>query len=94
MLEEIINLVVKNPTDENKEKYFTVLNQEEHRLLKEAYELPPKSQEFFNQRSRAFTLRRDSAFRLINRWLKEHDSMENCPVSYRDTLNIPFQEIK
>lgn len=94
ILEEIIDLVVENPTEENKNQYFIVLNQEEHRLLEEAHEQPPKSREFFELRSKAFTLRRDSAFKLINRWLKKHDSMENCPVSYRDTLNIPFQEIK
>lgn len=94
MLDEIIDLVVENPTEENKQHYFTILNQEEHRLLEEAHEQPPKSREFFHQRSRAFSLRRESATKLINKWVKKHSSMKDCPVSYRDTLNIPFQEIK
>lgn len=94
MLEEIIDTVVENPTEENKEQYFIILNQEERRLLEEAYEEQPKTREFFEKRSKAFSIRRESAAKLINRWLKKHNSMEGCPVSYRDTLNIPFQEIK
>ena len=94
MLDEIINSLVENPTEENKNQYFTAVNQEEHRLLKEAHESPPKSTEFFSQRSKAFSLRRESAMKLISKWVAKYGSTENSPVSYADTLNIPFQTIK
>lgn len=94
MLEELIDALVENPTEENKNQYFSAVNQEEHRLLKEAYGKPLKSREFFAQRSRAFSLRRESAMKLINKWVAKYGSTENSPVSYADTLNIPFQQIK
>ena len=94
MLEELIDDLVENPTEENKNRYFTAVNQEEHRLLKEAHEQLPKSREFFAQRSRAFAIRRESAMKLISKWVAKYGSTENSPVSYADTLNIPFQTIK
>lgn len=94
MLEELIDALVENPTEENKNQYFIAINEEEHRLLKKAHEHPLKSREFFAQRSRAFAIRRESAMRLISKWVAKYGSTENSPVSYADTLNIPFQQIK
>jgi hypothetical protein len=45
-------------------------------------------------RSKAFTYKKTTAMKMITAWLKKHETTENCPNSYQDTLNIPFQQIK
>lgn len=90
MIEELI----KNPSDENKQKYLDFVNQKEYDLIVEAHKFPPKSQEFFDKKREAFAFRGESARILLNRWVAVYGTTENCPVSYADTLNMPFQQIK
>jgi hypothetical protein len=45
-------------------------------------------------RSKAFMYKKTVAAKMITAWLKKHESTENCPNTYQDTLNIPFQQIK
>ena len=42
----------------------------------------------------AFSYRRTSAIAFINNWIQKYGSTENSPITYADTLNIPFQSIK
>lgn len=94
MIENLIQDLVKNPTEENKENYLIFINQMEYSLLEEAETFPLKSQEYFNKRTKAFSYRRECATMLLNSWVAAYGSTLNCPVSYADTLNIPFQQIK
>lgn len=43
---------------------------------------------------RTFAYPRNTAGIFLKKWTEKHPTTERCPVSYRDTLNIPFQEIK
>lgn len=43
---------------------------------------------------RAFEYPKEMAQKMINQWNKTHKSREFCPVSYQDTLHIPFQKIE
>jgi hypothetical protein len=94
MIENLIETLVKNPTEESKENYLKFVNEMEYSLLQNAEELPFKSQEYFNKRTEAFAYRRKCAMMLLNSWVATHGSTNNCPVSYADTLNIPFQQIR
>jgi hypothetical protein len=94
MIQELIQNLVNDPTEENKENYFQFVNHQEYSLLEDAHALPPKSWESFDKRKEAFAFRRNCAIMLLNCWVATHGSSENCPVSYADTLNIPFQQIK
>jgi hypothetical protein len=93
MIEELINQVITNPTEKSKQDYLNFVNQTEYNLLVEAESYPNKSQEHFNKRREAFTYRRNSAMSLITQWVKQYKTSEGCPVSYADTLIIPFQKI-
>lgn len=44
--------------------------------------------------TKAFAYSKEAAARFLQKWTEKHPSTQNCPVSYRDTLNLPFQEIK
>jgi hypothetical protein len=90
MIEELI----ENPSEENKQKYLDFVNQKEYDLILEAHKFPPKSQEFFDKKREAFTFKRESAKILLNQWVAVYGTTENCPVSYADTLIIPFQKIQ
>ena len=94
MIDELIEILVKEPTDEHKDKYLKFVNEMEYSLLQDAETLPFKSQGYFNKRREAFAYRRECAIMLLRKWVATYDSTENCPVSYVDTLNIPFQQIK
>jgi hypothetical protein len=94
MIEELIESLVKNPTEELKETYLNFVNTTEYSLLEDAETLPFKSQEYFDKRKQAFAYRRECAMILLNSWVSAHGSTEFCPVSYADTLIIPFQQIK
>ncbi len=94
MIKELIQTLVETPTEENKENYLKFVNEMEYFLLNEAESLPYKSQEYFNKRTEAFAYRRECAKMLLNCWVSFYASTESCPVSYADTLNIPFQQIK
>lgn len=94
MIEELIETLVADPTEENKQNYLDFVNREEYSLLKQAETFPFKSQEYFDKRRQAFAYRRESAMSLLNSWISTYGSTDYCPVSYADTLIIPFQQIK
>jgi hypothetical protein len=94
MIEELIQTLVEAPTEENKENYFKFVNDMEYSLLQDAETFPFKSQEYFDKRKQAFAYRRECAMILLSKWVATYGSTKNCPVSYADTLNIPFQQIK
>lgn len=94
VIEEFIENLVKNPTEEEKLNYFSFVNEMEYSLLEDAETFPFKSQEYFDKRRQAFAYRRECAMMLMNKWVAAYGSTENCPMSYADTLNIPFQSIK
>ena len=94
MIDEFIDTLVKDPTDETKQNYLRFVNEMEYSLLEDAEAFPFKSQEYFDKRRQAFAYRRECAMMLLNKWVATHGSSQSCPVSYADTLNIPFQTIK
>lgn len=94
VIEKIIQNLVKFPTDENKKEYFDFVNQMEYSLLVDAETIPFKSKEYFEKRNEAFAYRRKCDIMLLNSWVSLYESTENCPVSYRDTLLLPFKQIK
>lgn len=94
MIDELIQILVEDPTEENTQNYLKFINQMEYSLLQDAETLPFKSREYFDKRKQAFAYRRECAMMLLNKWVATYGSSENCPVSYADTLNIPFQQIK
>ena len=94
MIEQLIQNLVKFPTEENKKSYFQFVSEIEYSLLQDSEKLPFKSQEYFDKRKQAFAYRRECAIMLINSWIATYGSIEDAPVSYADTLIIPFQKIK
>jgi hypothetical protein len=94
MIDQLIETLVKEPTDEHKDNYLKFINEMEYSLLQDAEAFPFKSQEYFDKRKQAFAYRRECAMILLSKWVATCGSTENCPVSYTDTLNIPFQQIK
>jgi len=94
VIEELIETLVKDPTEENKQNYLGFVNEMEYSLLEDAETFPFKSQEYFDKRRQAFAYRRESAMLLLNSWISTYGSTDSCPVSYADTLIIPFQQIK
>lgn len=94
MIEEYIENLVKEPSDENKQKFLDFITEVEFSLLEDASTLVPKSPEFFEKRREAFAYRRECAKILLNRWVSEYGSTNGCPLTYADTLIIPFQQIK
>jgi hypothetical protein len=94
MIQDFIKNLVENPTEENKQNYLKFVNEIEYSLLEDAETLPFKSHEYFEKRKQAFAYRRECAIILLKDWISTHGSTENCPVSYADTLNVPFQQIK
>jgi hypothetical protein len=93
-IEKLIDDLVKHPTDEHKETYLKFVNEMEYSLLQDAETLPFRSQEYFDKRKQAFAYRRECAMIVLQRWVSTYGSTEGCVVSYADTLNIPFQQIK
>jgi hypothetical protein len=94
MIEDLIQTLVETPTEENKENYFKFVNKMEYSLLQDAEAFPFRSQEYFDKRKRAFAYRRECAIIVLQRWVSTYGSTEGCVVSYADTLNIPFQQIR
>jgi hypothetical protein len=94
MIEELIESLIKNPTEELKETYLNFVNTTEYSLLEDAETLPFRSPEYFEQRKQAFAYRRECATILLQHWVATHGTSKDCPVNYTDTLNIPFQQIK
>jgi hypothetical protein len=94
MIEQIIEDVVNDPSVNNKEKYENFVSKTEYDLLVSAENFEPKTREYFNKRQEAFSFRGSCATKLISKWVKKYNSSEGCPVTYADTLNIPFKSIK
>lgn len=94
MLRNLIQTVVENPSKENKEAYFNFVNKTQYSLLLESENLPYKSQEYFDKRKEAFSYKRNASISFINMWVEKYNSTKNSPITYADTLNIPFQSIK
>lgn len=94
MIETIIDLVVESPTEENKIKFEQAINLLECSLIQEAELMPYKSQEYFNKRKEAFSIRPEYAKMMLNKWVAKFGSTDGCPVKYESTLNIPFRQIK
>jgi hypothetical protein len=93
-IEELIESLVKNPTEELKETYLNFVNSTEYSLLEKAETFPFKSQEYFDTRKQAFAYRRECAMMLLRNWVATYGSTSGCPMTYADTLNVPFQQIK
>jgi hypothetical protein len=94
MIEELIKKVVEDPSEENKQEYLSFVNQTEYSLLQDAETFLFKSQEYFDKRKQAFAYRRECAIMFLNSWIATHKTTENSPVTYADTLIIPFTQIK
>ncbi|MEN9301765.1 MAG: hypothetical protein RL264_194 [Bacteroidota bacterium] len=94
MIEELIDLVVNDPTENNKNQFEVQLNSLEYSLLVEAENFPKKSQEYFDCRRKAFSVRPEYAKIMLNKWVSKYKSTNGCPVNYEMTLNIPFRQIK
>lgn len=94
MIEILIDDLIENPTEDNKKAYEKFVSEKEYELLIESEKFKFKSQDYFSSRTRAFSFRKDCAVKLVSKWVKKYNTTEGCPVSYADTLNIPFREIK
>jgi hypothetical protein len=94
MIKELIQTLVENPTEDNKQNYLQFVNKMEYSLLQDAETFPFKSQEYFDKRKKAFAYRRECAMMLLNSWVATYGTSKDCPMNYTDTLNIPFQQIK
>lgn len=94
MIDSIIHQFVETPSPELQQLYEALVHQTEYNLLIEANSFPFKSQEWFDKRREAFAFRRECAKRMINAWVKKHETSQGCFITYAETLNIPFQTIK
>lgn len=92
-LQQLINQVVENPTDDNKQEYLKELNLLEISILKEAEKYKPKTQEYFSIRQEAFATRGKYAKMFLNQWVSKYGTTNGAPHSYENTLNIPFRSI-
>jgi uncharacterized protein with von Willebrand factor type A (vWA) domain len=94
MIESIIDSFVENPSEEIKQQYMNHVLKAEQKLLEESITFAYKSREYFDKRIEAFSYRRECAKKMINKWIAKYQTSSGCCVSYADTLNIPFQQIK
>jgi hypothetical protein len=93
-IDQIIEEAIENPTEENVIKYREEINNLEYQTLIEAENFPKKTQEYFNKRSEAFSLQGKYASVVLRKWVEKYKTSNGCFCSYRETLNIPFREIK
>lgn len=91
---KIIDIVVENPTEENKKDFMRSLNALEYSTLEEAESYQKKSKEYFETRTKAFSIRSECAKIILSKWISKFGSTEGCPLKYEDTLNIPFRQIQ
>lgn len=78
----VISNLLDDPSEENKKKFETYVNNLEYDLLQN------------NERISAFAVRGKCAAELLKLWVQKFGSTEGCPASYQDTLNVPFRKIK
>jgi hypothetical protein len=93
-VEILLNMVLEEPTEENKKNYLNKLNELEYALIEESAKYPDKSQENLDLRKESFSTRGTYAKKMLSLWVNKYQTTEGCPHSYQDTLNIPFQQIK
>lgn len=77
--EELIQLIIQDPSEENKNLYNDYIEKFEYDLILQ------------NKQSEAYTIRGKCAGQILREWIKVYGSSEGCPASYQDTLNIPFR---
>jgi hypothetical protein len=85
---------LESQSDDLKQNYEDWISELEYNILKESNNVEYKSREWFDIRTNAFSIRKNSAMKLLTMWVKKYKSTKNCPVLYKDTLDIPFKEIK
>lgn len=90
----MIDYLVENPTEKNKINFLYSISLLEYSALEEAETYPKKSREYFQTRTKAFSIRPECAKMLLRKWVAKYGSTEGCPLKYEDTLNIPFRQIK
>lgn len=93
-LTQLIDDLLENPTEENKNELLETITQQEVLLLQEAEAHEFKSREYFCKRTLAFKVRPTSAMTLVPKWISKFGSSEGCPLQFSDTLNIPFRQVK
>lgn len=94
VLNQAIDNLIEDPSEENKKLFIDALETEEYNVLVSADKLEFKSREYFKKRQEAFALRSKIAINILYKWNTKFNTSEGCPLQYRDTLNIPFREIK
>lgn len=77
--EELIQQVIENPSQENKNLYEDYVSCLEYDLIQK------------NKQYEAYTIRSKCATQMLREWIKVYGTSEGCPASYQDTLNIPFR---
>ena len=82
MIDKLITDIVESPSENNKNEYEDAVNCLEYDLAMQG------------DKVKAFSVRRDYAIKMLNQWVSKYKTTEGCPVSYADTLNIPFRTIK
>jgi hypothetical protein len=104
LIDDVLSL--DNWQDDDKKQYNNLIDHysirlavESHNFQKEdniSYSLPPNKvySRYHQLRIAAFAYRNEIAIYTLNKWMLTHKSAEGCVVSYKDTLNIPFQELK
>jgi hypothetical protein len=93
-LKAFIDKLLENPSEENKNLFLENLQKEEYNTLVEAEKKEYKSYEYFKARTKAFQLRPLIAMELVPKWVLKFGSQVGCPLQFKDTLNVPFREIK
>jgi hypothetical protein len=93
VIESLIENLVNEPSKKNESEYLDFVHLMEISLLQDAEQFPYKSWEYFNKRREAFSYRRESSVKLLTSWVEKYKTTQGCIVSYRDTLNIPFNTI-
>jgi hypothetical protein len=92
-LKVFIQTLLETPIEDNKVAFSQLLKNKEIELLEIAEECEFKSQEYFNKRNEAFSLRREIAMYLVPLWISKFGSLGGCPLQFSDTLNIPFRVV-
>jgi predicted RecB family endonuclease len=82
LIDKLITEIVECPSEDNKNEYEDAVNCLEYNLAMQG------------EKVKAFSVRRDYAIQMLKQWVAKYKTTEGCPVSYADTLNIPFRTIK
>jgi hypothetical protein len=85
---------LESPSDNLALDYEEWISKLEYSILTTSSEVEFKSKEWFDIRTKAFSIRKKTAMMLLPMWISKYGSTKGCPVQYQDTLNIPFKQIK